>query len=416
MNKLGKKLLVAGLCACMTAMSLAGCTAKEDKAAVTVGDDKASLGLVNLMLRFNQAQMQSLYGSFMGEDMWTTYGETTKQSVVESLENMILMEQHMEEYNVKITDEEKGKITEAAKLFVESNDAKAVKAMNATAQNTERMLTLFTVEAKMRSAIIADVDTDVSDEEAGQKTVRYVLFSTAGSVDAEGNSVDMPEEERAAKKEQAETLLEAVKGGTDMADALKEIDENRTPVTSSYGKENGTLSDALKEAAESLSDGEVADSLIETDGGYYVLEMVTTFDEEKTEAQKENIVSQRRSDKYSEVITAWREDTAISTDSDLLSKLTFQDTYELKIDESESETGTTDTTTAYETVTTEEASETETTETPATEEASETETTESPATEEASETETTEASATKDTGETAEAETTESVSETETKK
>ena len=85
--------------------------------------------------------------SFMGEDMWTTYGETTKQSVVESLENMILMEQHMEEYNVKITDEEKGKITEAAKLFVESNDAKAVKAMNATAQNTERMLTLFTVEA-----------------------------------------------------------------------------------------------------------------------------------------------------------------------------------------------------------------------------------------------------------------------------
>ncbi|MFQ9395917.1 MAG: hypothetical protein ACLR2E_20235 [Lachnospiraceae bacterium] len=35
-----------------------------------MGDDTASLGLVNLMLRYNQAQMQSLYASFMGDNMW----------------------------------------------------------------------------------------------------------------------------------------------------------------------------------------------------------------------------------------------------------------------------------------------------------------------------------------------------------
>ena len=104
MNKLGKKLLVASLCACMTAAGLAGCTSKSEKAAITVGDDKVSLGLVNLMLRYNQAQMQSIYGAYMGEDMWSTYGETTKQSVVESLEDMILMEQNMDEYGVTITD------------------------------------------------------------------------------------------------------------------------------------------------------------------------------------------------------------------------------------------------------------------------------------------------------------------------
>ena len=92
MNKLGRKLLVASLCACMAAASLTGCGSKAGKAAVTVGDDTASLGLVNLMLRFNQAQMQSLYASFMGDNMWETYGETTKSNIVESLENMFLME------------------------------------------------------------------------------------------------------------------------------------------------------------------------------------------------------------------------------------------------------------------------------------------------------------------------------------
>ena len=105
MNKLGRKLLVASLCACMAAASLTGCGSKAGKAAVTVGDDTASLGLVNLMLRYNQAQMQSLYASFMGDNMWETYGETTKSNIVESLENMFLMEQHMSDYGVSITDD-----------------------------------------------------------------------------------------------------------------------------------------------------------------------------------------------------------------------------------------------------------------------------------------------------------------------
>ena len=145
MNKLGRKLLVARLCACMAAASLTGCGSKAGKAAVTVGDDTASLGLVNLMLRYNQAQMQSLYASFMGDNMWETYGETTKSNIVESLENMFLMEQHMSDYGVSITDEDKTKISEAATRFIEENDEKTVKAMNATQENVERLLTLYKV-------------------------------------------------------------------------------------------------------------------------------------------------------------------------------------------------------------------------------------------------------------------------------
>lgn len=338
MNKLWRKVLTAGICTCMAATALTGCAPKADKTAVTVGDEKVNLGLVNLMLRINQAQMQTYYGAYMGEDMWANYGETTKDSVVENIENMILMEQHMDEYGESITDDEKKKISDAAKAFIESNDEKTVKAMNATTENVERFLTLYTVQSKMYDAIVADVDREVSDEEAAQKTVQYVLFSTAGSTDEEGNSVEMSDEDKAAKRELAEKLLEAVKGGQDMAEALKELGEDRSPVSSSFGTDNGTISDALREAAEGLSDGEVADSLVETDGGYYVLQMVTTFDEEKTEAQKDTIVSERINTLYTDTLNGWKEDTAISTDSDLLATLSFVDTYELKVDETEAET------------------------------------------------------------------------------
>ncbi|MFQ9153582.1 MAG: hypothetical protein ACLR6B_21520 [Blautia sp.] len=77
-----------------------------------------------------------------------------------------------------ITDEDKTKITDAAGKFIETNDEKTMKAMNATQENVERLLTLYTVQSRMYNAIIADVDTNVSDEEAAQKTVKYVLFST----------------------------------------------------------------------------------------------------------------------------------------------------------------------------------------------------------------------------------------------
>ena len=138
----------------------------------------------------------------------------------------------------------------------------------------------------------------------------------------------------------------------------------------------------------------MADELIETDGGYYVLQMVTTFDEEKTNEQKETILSQRKSDLYTETLDGWKEDAKISTDSDLLTELDFTDTYQMKETETEASTDTTETETGSEAgseaeiteAATEAASAAGTTEA-ATEAASETETTEA-ATEAASETET----------------------------
>ena len=61
-----------------------------------------------------------------------------------------------------------------------------------------------------------------------------------------------------------------------MDEALKEVDEDKKSTTSTYGSDNGTLSDALKEAADKLTeDGQVSDELVEIDSGYYVLKLVS---------------------------------------------------------------------------------------------------------------------------------------------
>ena len=333
MNKWGKKLMIAGLCACMAATALGGCSPKADTAIATLNGTDVPYGVASFMVRYSQAQMQSMYGSYLGTDYWSSYGESSRDSVMESLEQMLILEQHMDEYNVTITDEEKSKISEAAQAFIENNDEDMIKAMAVDQETVERALTLYTVQTKMRQAIIADVDTEVSDEEAAQKTIEYALFSTAGTTDEEGNTTEMTDEEKAQQKDQAQQVLDLVKGGQDLESSVQSVDAEMTT-------DNGSIPDEVKEAADQLSDGECADSVVETDDGYYVIVMQSTFDEEATETQKENIVAERQDEKFNEVYDAWREEADFAANDKVVEKITFQDTYQLETEETEASTET----------------------------------------------------------------------------
>jgi hypothetical protein len=361
MNKMGKKLVVAGLCLGLAMGTVTGCSSNSyaGKAVATLDGEDIDYALVNFTLRYNQAEMQTMYGSWFGDDLWTSYGSSVKSNVMDNVKQMLILEKHMDDYGVTITDEEKEQITETATEFMESNDKATLNAMTATQEIVERMLTLTLIQNKMQTAIIADADTEVSDEEAAQKKVQYVFFSTADTTDDDGNTVELTDDELAALKEEAEQVLEAVKAGTDMDEAAHAVDENLASSTTTYGTDNGSIDDTVKEAVDSLSDGEVADSVIETDDGYYVAMMVSTFDEDATETQRESIISQRQSDLFDEVYDAWEEELDYTEDEDLLDAMDFTDTFEVK----ETETETSDETEAQtdtETETVTEAAETET--------------------------------------------------------
>lgn len=337
MNKLAKKLLAAGLSLGLALGTMTGCgNSNAAKAVATVDGVEISYGLVNFMTRYNQAQMQSMYGSMLGDNMWDSYGSTMKSGVVESFEQMVILEKHMDEYGVTVSDEEKQTIADTAKAFIESNDKDVLEAMTADQATVERMLTLTLINKKMQLAIIKDVDTEVSDEEAAQKTVQYVFFSTADTKDDEGNTVAKTDDEKAAMKQHAEEILDAVRNGKSMEDAAKAIDESLNVAKTSYGTDNGSIDATLKAAVDGLKDGECAAEVVETDNGYYAAQMVSTFDKEATENQKKTIVNQRKSDKFSEVYDAWKEAAEITTDDALIEEITFKDTFEMKSTETES--------------------------------------------------------------------------------
>lgn len=348
MNKLGKRLAVMGLCACMGAASLAGCSGNPAKVTVaTLDGEDIKMDLYTFMVRFNQAQLQGgPYASLFGDDMFntdlagdgTTYGETFKQGILENMEQMLLLEKHASEYNVSLSDEEKASLTKAAEDFMAENDKTILDEMCASQEIVERALTLYAMQSKMQQAIYAQVDTEVSDEEAAQKTVNYVFFSTAGTEkDDDGNTIDLTDEQKAEIKEKAQRILDAAKESNDLEAAAKAEDDTLSMVSSSYGTDNGNLKDEVKTAAEALEDGQFADEPVETETGYYVLQMKTTFDKDATETRKETIVQQRKSDKFEELTTAWKEEAEFTINDKKVAKLDFFDTFTLKQTEASTE-------------------------------------------------------------------------------
>lgn len=341
MNKFTKTLACAGLVAVLGTTSLAGCGKSLDgtKIAATCGDDKITLGTANMMLRMTQAQMASYYSMFGGSaaGIWDqdgedgkTYGENTKDDMMDQIHNMVLLKQHAKDYDVSITEDEQKKIEEAAKKFMEDNDADTIAKLAVSQSDIETILEFYTYQEKMYDPMTADVDTNVEDSEAAQSKITICQISTAGTQDAEGKTVDLTDEEKQAKKDQAQAVLDKIKAQEDPAaadmDALaKEVDENLSASVKTFGSDDTSLDDKLKEAVKSLTDGQVAPEVIEGEDAYYVARMDSVFDEDATKSKKESIVSERKQEAYKNLLEEWGKDTKIEVDKKVWKKVTLTD-------------------------------------------------------------------------------------------
>ena len=64
---------------------------------------------------------------------------------------------------------------------------------------------------------------------------------------------------------------------------------------------------------------------VETDSGVYVAQLTSLLDREATDAEKENIVEQRRQDQYDSLLEDWREDADIDVNERVWDKVDFID-------------------------------------------------------------------------------------------
>ncbi len=409
MNTRWKKAASVGICACLALSALTGCS--KDKgfdtkaAAITVNGDEIPAGVLKFATHHLQAQYESMYANFgysgiINQDIYgtgSTLGDSIKDQMVEEMTHIILAEQHMDDYGVSISEEQKADISEAAAKFIADNDKEILEKISADQDTVERYLELLTVQSMMQEAMGSDVDTEVSDEEAAQRRITYALFEANTEEESELESEEeteewildetekfaeeaMPEETSVPEEAETASLTENEATKTQAADetetenfwdaeeltemeeetetetedpalaaakreasakaeqliarlqdnpdedfetAMQEIDPDATFNSITFGEGDADYRAELLEATDGLADGTLVDYPVEADSGYYVVRLDTQLDREATDAEKEYIVEQRKSDRVEELYTEWEEAAEISNDDEVLAEINF---------------------------------------------------------------------------------------------
>lgn len=324
-----KKALILFMAGMLAVTSLTGCGSfKGNDVALTIGKEEITADTANFYARYIQATYETYYGAYLGEDMWNseaekgkTYEESVKDSVIEELEAMVLSDIHKGDYEVSLTDEEKTSIKNAVKSFAEENGLDQKEKVSGNEETVEEILTLITVSAKVRTVIESEADTKVSDEEAAQKKMQYVLFPKTKATE-EGETQELTEEEKKEAKANAKQLAEAAKEGKDLKTLAAEY--SLEPAEAAFDSEAESPDAELIKAADKLGKNEVTD-VIETDAGYYVAKVVSLKDEEATASKKEAIINERKAELYNKTVEQWKKDTKIKVHDNVWKKIDFSD-------------------------------------------------------------------------------------------
>ncbi len=328
--KYSKKLVGVLLAVVMSAASIMGCSSSVDtsEAIMTVGDEEVSYGTVDFYARFLCGYYESYYGSWFGEDMWISeieegveYQDSVKETIMTTMQELIVIRQHAEELGVSLTEEEVAEITAVAEEFIADNDEASLALVSGTVENVVEVISLFVLDEKCRQVVILDVDTEVSDEEAAQMTATYI-YQYLTTTDDDGNSVDMTDDEIAALEADLESIIEEARETGDLYSLAEAA--GYSVLETSFDADTTSLNDTLLEQLLLMDEGDVSDIIV-TDSIYYVAELTSEFDREATDAMKETIISERESELYTETTAAWMEEVEIVINETLWASIVFQD-------------------------------------------------------------------------------------------
>lgn len=334
-------LLLSGV---MAASVLAGCGGIDKDAVVaTLDGQEIKLGVANFAARLQQAQYDDFYTAYFGEDVWNSdpYGngatmqDNLKDSVIGSIEDMYVLKNHMDDYGVALSEEDQTAIKTAAADFMSVNTDDALEAMGATEDIVEEYLTLVTIQTRMREAIIVDADTNVSDEEANTSDYSYVVISKTSYKDADGNTVDYTDEEKADLADTVKKFQSAATTVT-LEDAADEF--GYAVSTGSFASDNTTLDADVLAALQGLTEeGQVSD-VVETESSYYVLRLDTITDADKTEQHRQEIIGNRQSELYSEVLQGYKDEAEWVLNEKVWKTVTFDNLFTTTVESTETET------------------------------------------------------------------------------
>ena len=265
--------------------------------------------------------MQSLYQQFYGSSFWEaenmdskgrTGAQVAKKAVMDGLKQREILCMEAEKNGVSLGDEEKSKVDEDLKTFMDglTDGQKKIRGLDEDTVRNE--LERQALADKYKNQVIESLGIDeetlkagVSKEDYRQYDLQYYMISKK-STDDDGNEKDLDAATLKKNKKAIEDVQKkAVKAKDFTKDVITDSDEDNTDDDTGvqYLTENllETDTDFLDEKAlkkvKKMKNDEISD-VIETDDGYYVIKMVDNNDSSAYDQQCEQVVEDEKEKQF----------------------------------------------------------------------------------------------------------------------
>lgn len=299
--------------------------ADMEQTALTINGETVSLRVWNFYLRMNQMLWEKQYLEIYGDDMWsrevnedgTVLADRLKEEVMGHIRRICLACQHAEEYGASLDEEKTEEIRRRSKEFMETYHEALLEYAGADEEFVFDMLSEQELSMAVAEAAVVDYEPEIDEEDAHREGICYVLLSTTGLKDAEGNLEPFSQEEVERRTLLAKELSERARESGSLKEEAEA--EGLTPIEGTVGKTNegDGHEPRMLDAARLLAVGEVSDP-VWTEEGWFVVQHTSDYDAEGTERWRARLTEQAREEEYERILEMWEEEAEITVHQEAL--------------------------------------------------------------------------------------------------
>ncbi len=247
------------------------------------------------------ANSENQYSEVFGSDIWSvpvgdgTLEDSYKDNILARIAQIKTMNLLAEQYEVALDEEEEGKTKAAAREYFDSLTETERDYLDVDMDTIAQLYKEFAIANKLYETITANINPEISDDEARTITVRTILVKTYRMDN--GRRIEYTDEEKRSALSRIAEVRQKLNDGVAFEVLAADYNEDSE---SEYSFGRGVMPKEFEEAAFNLGVGEVSD-IVETQYGYHLIYCVTTFNPEETDANKLKIVDKRKQEAFDEV-------------------------------------------------------------------------------------------------------------------
>lgn len=325
-NRRYRKLIAILLCICLMVPMFSGCGEKKEEPEQTskgtlvfqYGNNLVTKGEIYIYIETVRERYELQYGS----DVWQTVlpdgGEgasmenLTREEVVNEIVRVKTLCAHAEEFGIVLSDEELSELNQKADNFCDGLTDEQLQSMEITKEKAEKVMQENAIASKVEAKILDDRKIEISDEEA-RMTTFYDMYFECYSMDENGVVTPYTEEQ---KDQQYRNALQACAtlAATDLRDfagaAIGRLAEyyqlNEAKMQTMSPKDIlETYGQDVYDLLYNMENGQYS-TVVETQYGYHVFQMIALTDQTKTNEQKIVLYNQQVQEALSDTLTKWQ--------------------------------------------------------------------------------------------------------------